>query len=76
MMGLGVLWAAAVSGCSGDSGPAPGSGFLDSGTAVEFKSTDTGQFDSMVKQMQDNMKNKSYTKRPVAPKKEEEKKKG
>ena len=76
MMGFGVILAAASSGCTGESAPAPGSGFLDSGTTVEFKSTDTSPFNPMIKQMQENMKNKGYTKKPAAPKKEEEKKKG
>jgi hypothetical protein len=76
MMGFGLTLAAAFTGCGGDSGPAPGAGFLDSGTAVEFKSTDTNQFNPMIKQMQENMKNRAYTKKPIAPKKEEEKKKG
>jgi hypothetical protein len=75
MMGFGILLAAAFSGCGGDSSPAPGSGFLDGGTTVEFKSTDTNQFNPMIKQMQENMRNKAYIKKPAAPKKEEDKEK-
>jgi hypothetical protein len=73
MMGFAVILAAAFAGCGGDSGPAPGSGFLDSGTTVEFKSTDTNQFNPMIKQMQENMKNRAYTKKPAAPKEEKKK---
>ena len=75
MMGFGIILAAAFAGCGSDSGPAPGSGFLDSGTTVDFKPTDTSQFNPMIKQMQENMKTRAYTKKPAAPKKEEEKKK-
>jgi hypothetical protein len=74
-MGFGVILAIAFSGCGGDSTPAPGSGFLDGGTTVEFKSTDTSPFNPMIKQMQENMKTKAYIKKQAAPKKEEEKKK-
>jgi hypothetical protein len=75
MMGFGIILAIAFSGCGGDSTPAPGSGFLGEGSTVEFKSTDTSQFNPMIKQMQENMRNKAYIKKPAAPKKEEEKKK-
>ncbi len=75
MIGMGIILAAEDSGCTGDSGPAPGSGFLNDGTTVEFKSTDTSQFNPMIKQMQEGMRNRSYTKKPVAPKEEKEKKK-
>jgi hypothetical protein len=65
----------AVSGCGGDSGPAPGAGFLDSTTeTVQFKTTDTNQFNALTKEMQKNMRDKTYTKRPTPPKKEEAKK--
>ena len=64
---LGTVLIAAVAffGCGGDTTPTPGSGFLEGGEAVPFKSTDTSQFDGMMKQMQESMKNKAYTKKPA-----------
>jgi len=78
--GVVFVLTAAVSGCGGDSGPAPGEGFLDGGGGtgvVPFKSTDTSQFSPMVNQMKEAMKKRDYTKKPVAPKesKADEKKK-
>jgi hypothetical protein len=71
-MGSAVLMVAAVvSGCGGDSGSAPGTGFLDGGGdggVVQFKSTDTTQFNPMVKQMQESMRKRDYTKKPTPPK--------
>jgi hypothetical protein len=67
-----VFVAAAFAGCGGDSGAAPGSGFLDDGNnAVPFKSTDMTPFESMKQQTQDHMKNKSYTKKAAPPKEKE-----
>ena len=67
---VGVALLVLVTGCGGDTGAAPGSGFLDdaSNSGVPFKSTDMSQFESMKSQTQDIMKNKSYTKKPAPPK--------
>src|SRR5438874_919139 len=73
--GVVVALAVAFSGCGGDSGTAPGSGFLGDGTTVEFKSTDTSQFEGMKNQMMKNMQTKAHTKKPAPPKKEAEEKK-
>jgi hypothetical protein len=74
MVGV-VLVASAFAGCGGDSGAAPGSGFLDDGSsAVPFKSTDMTPFESMKQQTQDHMKNRTYTKKATPPKEDEKKK--
>jgi hypothetical protein len=68
--GVVFVLAAAFAGCGGDSGPAPGEGFLDgAGTSsVQFKSTDTNQFNPLINQMKENMKTGGYRKKQVAPK--------
>ena len=48
---------------------------VESGTSVEFKSTDTSQFEAMKNQMMKNMQTKAHTKKPAPPKKEAEEKK-
>ena len=73
----GAAWilAGAIAGCGGDTAPAPGSGFLDSPTSVEFKSTDLTPFESMKNAMMKNMQTKAYTKKPAATKEKGETKK-
>jgi hypothetical protein len=74
MMGI-VFVAAAFAGCGGDSGAAPGSGFLDDGSnAVPFKSTDLTQFGDLQNQMKDNMKKNNYTQKQAPPKEKEKSK--
>jgi len=69
MMSAGFLvLAVAFSGCGGDTGAAPGSGFLSEGPADEFKSTDITPLNPMIEQMKKNMLNKAYTQKPVPPK--------
>jgi hypothetical protein len=59
------VMAAAFSGCGGDSGSAPGSGFLTEATPTDFKSTDMTQFKDMMSQTQEHMKKGGYTQRPA-----------
>jgi hypothetical protein len=70
VMGVAFALAAAFSGCGGDSGPAPGDGFLDGGGGggSQFKSTDTSQFNPLINQMKESMKKQDYRKKPAAPK--------
>jgi hypothetical protein len=73
MTGAVLVLAAVLSGCGGDSGPAPGSGFLDEPggrSAVPFKSTDTSQFDMMKKQMMESQKSGVFMKKPTPPPKD------
>jgi hypothetical protein len=67
--GLLVL-AASFVGCGGDSGPAPGSGFLTEATPTDFKSTDTNQFNKMMDEMKGVQKSGAHAKRPVPKSKE------
>ena len=70
IIGVVFVLAAAFAGCGGDSGPAPGEGFLDGAgsSSVQFKPTDTNQFNPLINQMKEKMKSGDYRKRPVAPK--------
>jgi hypothetical protein len=73
MAGAVLVLAAVLSGCGGDSGSAPGAGFLDEPggrSAVPFKSTDTSQFDKMKQQMMESQKSGVFMKKPIPPPKE------
>ncbi len=68
MVGV-LLVAAAFAGCGGDSGAAPGSGFIDEGSnAVPFKSTDLTPLADMQAQMKEKAKSGAYKQRPTPPK--------
>ncbi len=69
-----LVVAASFVGCGGDSGPAPGSGFLTETTPTDFKSTDLTPFESMKNQMQESMKKGNYAQRPVPPKEKDKEK--
>jgi hypothetical protein len=60
-----LVLAVSFVGCGGDSGPAPGSGFITETTPTDFKSTDTTQFNKMIDQMKEVQKTGAHAKRPV-----------
>ena len=72
IVGTVLVLAAGFFGCGGDSGPAPGEGFLDSAgggsSAVQFKPTDLTPLNPMINQMKENMKKRDYTKKSAGAK--------
>ena len=71
-----VVVAVAFAGCGGDSGAAPGSGFLeDASTSVPFKSTDLTPLTEMQNQMKEHAKKGDYKVKAIPPKEKTEKSK-